>query len=180
MEHLIKNIESFNTHFAYIDDNDRYTAMSRLQATIKTAITELSHTELIELKAAISESKAAHFKLDDLIEASKPVVKSEMSKLMSNAWAMLKAGLFTTLSDALKAAWRKAKLVQQLKNGIARFSFLKADNTVRNAIGTLKNGNFTYKTKSTGKANNAAVIKYFDMEKNSWRSCRIDRLLSVA
>ena len=105
--------------------------------------------------------------------------KSYLSKIMQDAWSYFKDGLFKSFSDALKAAWAKYKLVQSLINGIAYFSFTKADGSRREAIGTNRNGNFEYQSKGSTAKRNAAQVKYFDIEKRAYRSLNISRLVSI-
>lgn len=183
MENLINTINNFNTYYVMSDSSTVYNTAEELKTKIKNELAELSHTELVELNKSLKEAKATYFKVDALIEASTPSIteapiKSELSKLMTCAWSMFKAGSFDTISEALKAAWKASKLRKALKNGIAYFTFRKADNTVRKAIGTLRNGNFEYTARSSGKKQNLATIKYFDVEKQAWRACRVDRLIA--
>jgi len=56
-----------------------------------------------------------------------------------------------------------------------RFSYFKKDGTLRNATGTLNEhlipGEMMPKDSST---NNGENLKYYDLEKNAWRSIQID------
>lgn len=54
------------------------------------------------------------------------------------------------------------------------------DQTQRNAIGTLRKGNFEYKPKGNSKKSNPMAVKYFDIEVKQFRSFRIDRLIEIA
>lgn len=55
------------------------------------------------------------------------------SEVFKTAWQFIKADIFTTFSEALKAAWAKVKLVYALRAGLAYFSFRKVSGEVRNA-----------------------------------------------
>ena len=99
--------------------------------------------------------------------------------VMSTAWAMLKEGLFSTISEALKAAWKRIKLIKSLKSGVAYFAYAKATGELREAIGTLRSGNFSYEAKTDGKYSKVHVVKYFDLQAKAFRSCRVDRLITV-
>lgn len=105
--------------------------------------------------------------------------KFNLSTILSNAWSFFRNNLFPSFSECLKAAWRRAKLVRQMREGIARFSFVKkSDGSTRNAIGTLRSGNFEYNIKNTARKNNPANVKYFDIEKNAFRSFSIQNLIT--
>jgi hypothetical protein len=106
--------------------------------------------------------------------------KFNLSSILSNAWSFFKANLFPTFSECMKAAWKRAKLVRQMREGIARFIFVKkSDGSTRNAIGTLRNGNFSYESKGSTKKKNPANVSYFDIEKNAFRSFSIVNLISI-
>ena len=101
------------------------------------------------------------------------------SEVMKTAWAFIKDGLFTTISDALKAAWNKIKLVAKLKKGVAYFQFRKtSDGTIRNAIGTLNGQNFDYTPKGSNKKPNLNLVTFWDVEKRAFRSFNISTFLA--
>ena len=59
-----------------------------------------------------------------------------LSEVMRMAWQFVKRnGL--SLSEALKAAWRNAKLKIAMQLKIVKFYFQKVDGTIREAYGTL-------------------------------------------
>ena len=179
MTHLIDTINKFDSYFMMSDCARTYSEGMRAMNEIKRALAECSNSELLEVKAAITEHNAKTFNVEALIEASAPAeTKTEKSRIMTNAWAMFNGGLFSSFGEALKAAWMKFKLVARLRAGKAEFSFLKADNTVRRAIGTLKTGSFEYTRKGSGSASKPEIIKYFDLDRMSWRSARVDRLVA--
>ena len=102
------------------------------------------------------------------------------SKIFTTAWELFKNGVFGTFAAALKAAWNKAKLQAQLKKGVSYFSFMKKDGTVRNAIGTTAQNNFEYESKGSERKENAAVVKFWDVEKRAFRSLTIDSFIAFA
>jgi WYL_2, Sm-like SH3 beta-barrel fold len=99
-------------------------------------------------------------------------------ELFKAAWQMLKENLFTTFSEALKAAWNRFKLLAQLKKGIAYFSFKKADGSTRVAVGTLRNDNFSYESKGTDKVAKIGLVKFWDVENRAFRSLNIENFIS--
>jgi len=100
-------------------------------------------------------------------------------QVMTTAWNFFKNNIYATFSEALKAAWKRIKLVAALKSGIAYFSFTKKDGSIREAIGTLNPTNFTYTAKGTAKKINLTIVKYWDIEKRAYRSLKIENLLSI-
>lgn len=96
---------------------------------------------------------------------------------MTTAWELFRTNIFKTFGDALKAAWNRIKLTTQLRKGIAYFSFLKKDGSIREAIGTLNGTNFEYKTKGSHRRFNAAIVKYYDIEKRAFRSFKVENFI---
>ena len=81
-----------------------------------------------------------------------------------------------SLSQALKYAWWFEDFRDKLATGIYRFSYVKKDGTIREAIGTL-NEDFIptdQLPKGTAKNINYESFSYFDLLKNEWRSFRLD------
>jgi hypothetical protein len=71
-------------------------------------------------------------------------------------------------SDAQKQAWKIFRLKAEMRTGHVPFTYMKKDGTIRQATGTL---DVVYKAKrkpSSGRT--SAAVKYFDLEKNAWRS----------
>ncbi|MEM6321061.1 MAG: SH3 beta-barrel fold-containing protein, partial [Bacteroidota bacterium] len=86
---------------------------------------------------------------------------------------------FETFGAALKASWAKFKLVKQMREGIARFTFRKKDGSERAALGTLREGNFSYQYKGGKGTAKANIVKYFDIERNAFRSFRLENLIAA-
>lgn len=51
---------------------------------------------------------------------------------------------------------------------------------MREACGTLNPDLFQYEHKGSDRAESPTAIKYFDLDKNAWRSFRAERILKVA
>jgi len=184
IENLASKANRFDTMFTFLDDHGRYRKQLLISKELKSAIASMSDDEKIELASMINhESVKRYFGLDQLevvepIEA--PAPKSKLSKIMSMAWKMFRTGIFKTFGSALSASWKRFKLTQKLRAGIAYFSFTKSDGTIRAAIGSNREGNHDYEYKGTGKIENPLQIKYFDLEKRSFRSLNITRLIEIA
>ena len=99
------------------------------------------------------------------------------TQIFKNAWKYAKE-LGITFAYALKRAWREFKLNAMLNKGIALFTFMKKDGTIREAAGTrsLEIIPAEFHPKGTGKASDK-VICFFDMEAFAWKCFSKDSLL---
>ena len=71
-------------------------------------------------------------------------------------------------------------LKEKLHNGVAHFKYLKKDNTIREAWGTLQTALVNAKTNGRGRNTDACnVVSYFDIEKGAWRSTRFENIIQV-
>jgi hypothetical protein len=82
---------------------------------------------------------------------------------------------------AIQYAEEKARIVDEMKEGVCEFEFFKKDGSLRKAKGTLKDVEDTIK--GTGKSSeeeeyNPLLQKYYDIEKQSWR-CFLVKNLNV-
>lgn len=83
-----------------------------------------------------------------------------------------------TWSECMKKAWNIYRLAKRMRNGVVAFAYRKADGSMRNAYGTLCN---LPEGVTSGKRMTKPSYKtlcYFDVEKDSFRSFRIENLLS--
>ena len=72
-------------------------------------------------------------------------------------------------------------LRERMQNGSVKFSYTKLDGTLRTAIGTtnLEMIPEEFHPKDTGMNTSEAIQRYFDLDKNSWRSFTKTNLLSI-
>ena len=71
-------------------------------------------------------------------------------------------------------------LKKKLHENILKITFEKKDGTVRNMLCTLKSEHIPQQdssNKGTKKKENPDVLAVFDVEKNAWRSFRIDSVI---
>lgn len=112
------------------------------------------------------------------------VINTEMSKQMSSimrlAWQFVKTeGM--SMSDALKTAWRNAKVHYLMREGYVNFVFIKKNGETRNAKGTtrldiLPNGAL----KGGQRTSNPQTHQvYYDYDKGDWRCFRRSSLLKI-
>ncbi len=181
----IEKLNSFDPYFMFSDDSRKYDQGSRGKREIIDLLDSLTPEQISEVKEGLTVSMEfvnVHFKtyFENPPEPTPSKEVSYKSQIMSAAWDMLKKGLFQTISQALTAAWKRYKLVSKLRQGLAYFSFRKANNDLREAIGTLANNNFQYAPKTNKAETNFSIVKYWDVQKKAFRSVRIDRIISIA
>ena len=100
-----------------------------------------------------------------------------LSDLMRLAWQFVKRnGL--SLSDALKIAWRNAKLKIAMQRRIVKFYYQKVDGTIREAYGTMAAALIPAVGTDSRKKNDTVQI-YFDTEKQEWRCYKKANLFNV-
>lgn len=180
---ILDLIKSFDSTYMMSDDRNAYSEGKRQEQEIHTALENADNDTLIEVRNSLDfTDRFINVPFGKYFEGlteptSKP--QSKLSKIMSTAWELFRTDLFESFGIALKAAWAKYKLIERLKASVVRFSFVKADSTIREAIGTLRDGNFEYQSKGSPKKENPNIIKYFDVVSNGFRSCRVDRLIAA-
>lgn len=96
------------------------------------------------------------------------------TNVFRQAWELVRA-TGKTFAVCLAKAWNLYRLASEMKNGPVKFSYEKVDRSLRKAIGTLKDLNYTAK----GKESSSKVFNYFDIEANSFRSFRIENLITI-
>jgi len=99
-------------------------------------------------------------------------IRTTRSFVFRTAWRV--AGSFKSFADALRYAWRVAKLRLRMLAGAAGFAYRKVDGTVREAFGTLC-GPFAA-AKGSGRAS-AGTLAYYDIDAGGWRSCRLENVI---
>lgn len=78
-------------------------------------------------------------------------------------------------STALKRGWEVAKLKARMRKGFTRFGYIKVNGETRPATGTTCPALIDYQAKG-GRPSRPDVIRYFDADKNAFRSFKADRL----
>ena len=90
-----------------------------------------------------------------------------LSDVMRLAWQFVKRNGFS-LSEALKVAWRNAKLKIAMRLKIVKFYFQRVDGAIREAYGTLAE-NIIPTTGEANRKKNDTVQVFFDTEVQEWR-----------
>lgn len=74
----------------------------------------------------------------------------------------------------------KAQFKRKLRSGVHTFAFEKADGSTRLALGTLNQDLYDYEFKGGGSPESDSTIRYWDMQKMTFRAFRIDRAMQIA
>ena len=90
-------------------------------------------------------------------------------------------GATATQSQALKYAWWFEAFRNKLATGVYRFSYMKRDGSIREAKGTLDFSRIPDakwpNAKTRVEREPVPVFPYYDLEKASWRSFRLDNFI---
>ena len=91
-------------------------------------------------------------------------------------------GASLTQSQALKYAWWFENFRNDLRIGVWRFSYFKKDGSIREARGTLNpalipDDKMPSSGASLDKEKSASSFPYFDLDKQEWRSFRLDNFI---
>ena len=101
------------------------------------------------------------------------------NSLRTNSPAFLR-GAEVTQSQALKYAWWFEDFRNKLHSGIFRFSYFKKDGSIREAYGTLNPDLIPTEhlpKEQEIKNQNFEILNYFDLNRNDWRSFRLDNFI---
>ena len=100
----------------------------------------------------------------------------EANYLRNNAPVNLR-GSNVNKRGALKLAWYYEKLRDQLRTGPYRFSYVKKDGSIREAVGTLDPALIPEDKRPKGEEiinPKFEIFNYFDLDRKSWRSFCLD------
>ncbi len=95
-------------------------------------------------------------------------------RVMKYAWQIRKTTKLAWRTCMVKA-WQLYKLLKTMRQKAVRFTYMKTDGSVRNAVGTINNSDTFGGKKSTS----YKTLAYFDIEKRGFRCFRVENLLSV-
>jgi len=167
-------INGFDTQYPMSDSSKHWDKHSYTENHVTNYLKDLTLEQKHELASMIEKDyKAEYFELNDL-----PALKKESthSNVFKAAWYFYKKGIYASFSEALRAAWRRCKVIAKLASGQLEFTFRKGTGEIRKAIGTLK---VDSQPRKSNKAFTPDVIAYFDIEVNDWRRFRIERLIAA-
>ena len=104
--------------------------------------------------------------------------KINRSKLFKIAHALIRKSQVASFSEALRLAWKAIRIYTQMQIGKVEFSFTKLDGSIRKAIGTLCDIDYSPSTNGRSRVKpDDDVICFYDVEKNHFRSFRVIALI---
>ncbi len=101
----------------------------------------------------------------------------DKSKLFRMAHSILKRSHAGSFSEALRMAWKAAKVYARMLVGVAHFTFRKANGEIRKAVGTLCNVNYHPTGNGRLKERPAECICFWVVEKQAFRSFNASTLI---
>lgn len=101
-------------------------------------------------------------------------------RVMKYAWQLWKTTNQVWRLCMIKA-WQLYRLAKAMREGVVSFYYQKSDGSIRKAVGTLKNvpAGASLGGKKVTKPS-YKTMAYFDVEKNSFRSFKVENLICVA
>lgn len=109
------------------------------------------------------------------------MTRKNLQSIMNLAWRFVKVeGM--TMSNALRIAWKNAKVYQAMCKSTVTFAFRKVDGSTRLSTGTLSIQNIPAKAlqfSPNPHKKNIFTQRYFDVEKQDWRSFKRENLILV-
>lgn len=95
---------------------------------------------------------------------------------MLRAWALYRETK-KSFAVCLSKAWALYRMIKKMREGVVEFAFEKADGTLRRARGTLKNVQIFIK--GTGKGTPAKTVRYYDLDRQAFRSFKVENFISL-
>lgn len=102
--------------------------------------------------------------------------KQDLSNIMRRAWHIARA-TGKAFAVALSKSWQLYRLTKQMRDGVVRFAYEKADGSLRRAVGTLKDT--AALVKGTGRPDTGQTVKYYDMAADGWRSFKVENFITI-
>lgn len=97
--------------------------------------------------------------------------------VMTTAWKIYRKYKNLPFAFALKLAWRKAKMIWAMHTDNVNFSYIKIDGTIREARGTLQDSVLPTRNTVGSHTTSPDLLYYWDLDRNGWRACRLERLI---
>lgn len=102
--------------------------------------------------------------------------RTDLSTIMRRAWQIARI-TGKAFAVALSKSWQLYRLTKQMRAGIVKFAYEKADGTLRKAIGTLKE--VATLVKGTGRPDDGRTVRYYDVEADGWRSFKVENFVTA-
>lgn len=102
--------------------------------------------------------------------------RHELSMIMRRAWQIART-TGKAFAVALSKAWALYRLTKQMRAGVIRFAYEKADGSLRRAAGTLRE--VATLIKGTGRPDDGHTIRYYDVDVDGWRSFKVENFVTA-
>lgn len=102
--------------------------------------------------------------------------RHELSMIMRRAWQIART-TGKAFAVALSKAWALYRLTKQMRAGVVRFAYEKADGSLRRAAGTLRE--VATLIKGTGRPDDGRTVRYYDVDINGWRSFKVENFVTI-
>ena len=109
------------------------------------------------------------------------MTRKNLQSIMNLAWRFVRE-FNMSMSDALKTAWKNAKLYRALASSVVTFEYRKVDGSLRRSTGTISPNHIPSGNIPNGihpYAKNSNRQAYFDFDKNEWRSYKRENLITI-
>lgn len=102
--------------------------------------------------------------------------KTDLRDVMLRAWALYRETR-KSFAVCLSKAWALYRLIKKMREGVVSFAFEKTDGTLRRAKGTLKD--VQQFIKGTGEGTPSKTVRYYDLDRQAFRSFRIENFIAL-
>lgn len=110
---------------------------------------------------------------------TKDIFAKQMKTVMNIAWGLVRVNNYT-MSEALKQSWNLFRVRQAMRKDAVQIQYRKKDGTVRKALATTCPElipDQVYRKSAGGLGHTNMQFRYFDVEKNDWRSFIVANLI---
>lgn len=102
--------------------------------------------------------------------------KNDLKTIMCRAWHLFRS-TEKTFAVCLSKAWALWRLTRQMRAGVVRFAYEKADGSLRKACRHFAGVAST--VKGAGRPDDGQTVKYYDVEAAGWRSFRVENFVTA-
>ncbi len=178
---LTERLNNFPCHWEMNSNQSTWDEGFSENKKLTKAFEGLTTDELIQIKSETTlptemiDRYFAEFFQNLPLPATEAKASVNRSQIFTDAWYFFNKGIYETFSEALKAAWKRNRIINALKSGTIALKFRKTSGEIRIANATLKLAT-EYKAKTEAKYT-PDVIKFVTAD--GWRSARIERILAA-
>jgi len=128
-------------------------------------------------KPQASEPKP-NYSENEPIKANAKPKKTYLSKVMRDAWELVRSGMCGDIKEGLKMAWSKYKLLKKMSSEKVVITYRSISGVVKTSVGTLKRPSVKYRFSSSVPKESASLIFFYDVKFSTWKTCNVDQIIS--